>query len=156
MNLKSLSNQFLTFNHKTTNLVFPNFFHEVFSVEQTKKSLIILTRKKIEFSGISFLLQGGSKLKKSSSLPCNFITTKLFWHTVQFSDEAQHKRSKFKIKVIRSENFDKMTIQIGEDDFTKDIQPGDDFQKERGARQFYGKSKFIGTSGQVGQSTPPP
>ena len=31
-----------------------------------------------------------------------------------------------------------MTIQLGEDDFTKDIQPGDDFQKEREPRQFYG------------------
>ena len=90
-------------------------------------------------------------------MPCNVITTKLFWHTVQFSDGAQHKRSKFKIKVIRSENFDKMTIQIGEDDFTKDINPGDDFQKERESRQFYGgKSKFVGTRGQVGANPPPP
>jgi hypothetical protein len=40
--------------------------------------------------------------------------------------------------VIRSENFDKMTIQLKEDDSTKDIQPGDDFQKEREPRQFYG------------------
>ena len=49
-----------------------------------------------------------------------------------------------------------MTIQIGEDDFTKDINPGDDFQKERESRQFYGgKSKFVGTWGQVGQLAHP-
>ena len=41
-----------------------------------------------------------------------------------------------------------MTIQLGEDDFTKHIQPGDDFQKEREPRQFYGgKSKSVGTWG---------
>ena len=105
-------------------------------------------KSQFEFSGTLFVSGGDSKLKKYSRLPCNFITTKLFWHTVQFSDGAQHKRSKFKIKVIRSENFDKMTIQIGEDDFTKDINPGDDFQKERESRQFYGgKSKFVGNWG---------
>ena len=39
-----------------------------------------------------------------------------------------------------------MTIQLEEDDFTKDIQSGDDFQKEREPRQFYGgKSKSVGT-----------
>ena len=41
-----------------------------------------------------------------------------------------------------------MTIQLEEDDFTKDIQPGHDFQKEREPRQFYGgKSKTVGTWG---------
>ena len=32
-----MNNQFVTSNHQTTNLVFPIFFHEIFSVEQLKK-----------------------------------------------------------------------------------------------------------------------
>ena len=34
--LEQVNNQFVTSNHQTTNLVFPNFFHEIFSVEQLK------------------------------------------------------------------------------------------------------------------------
>ena len=35
--LEQVNNQFVTSNHQTTNLVFPNFFREIFLVEQLKK-----------------------------------------------------------------------------------------------------------------------
>ena len=62
-----INNQFVTANQQTTNLVFLNFFHEIFSVEKENKLFIGPKLRKICFRPIKSLLSFSTAQTEKSS-----------------------------------------------------------------------------------------
>ena len=103
------NNQFVTSNDQTTNLVFPNFFHEIFSVEQLRKkkqTLFIgpkLREKKICFGPIKSLLFQLLKLRKNRGKN---------WGKQNWLFGGLMSRTRYKIALCKIHNFIKNDSNI--------------------------------------------